>query len=237
MSVCATGEGADGLLETASVLEPRFVAWLHGKLLFVDHCSLRQVVDGRVSTLLGTPGDCAEGNETLQPAFWASKITAPLGLAAESEATAGHTSLLLTAKQVIVTQEEDACAESSRAECAAAGCGWAEGDRSSQRRCFSCKRLQRWADAQRPTVEPCSLEAAQGPARYDLVGCGCAPPKPPAAKDESIAGHVIRLAQAAYWYRQRQLQRRDDFVMPAGAQFHTFSDGEGYVRYDSEPFS
>lgn len=232
------GDGADGSVEQASVLDPLHVAWLHGKLLVADRCALRQVSDGYVHSLLGA--ECSE-NETLQPAPWASKISTPLGLAAESEATAGQTAMLLTAHQVIQVSEEEGCAESSRDSCLKAGCGWAEGD-ASHMHCFSCKLLQSWADAQRPTVDPCVLEAKlqPGATRYDLEACGCKPPAPPKYEGGDSLWGIVRLVLffgtlgiAIAWFRQRQRQRRDEemYVPAPNVQFHTFNDN-GYVRYD-----
>lgn len=251
------GDGTDGPIEHASVLEPLHVAWLHGKLLVVDKCSLRQVSGEPmvVKTLLGRSDLECSVNETLAPAPWASKISAARGVATESEGTAGQTALLLTGQQVIQVTQDDTCAEISRETCVKAGCGWAEGDRTSQRHCFPCKRLQSWADAQRPALDPCVLEAGTqpGPTRYDLEACGCVPPPPPTKAPKSQgAPLLILLRLVAFFgaigagltycyrgYRQRQRQQLEaEMYMPAPhVQFHTFNDS-GYVRYDeSEPFS
>jgi len=246
----AAGEGADGPVAAASVSQPSQVAWLHGKLLVVDGCSLRQVEEGRVTTLLGSPTDCVEtGNETLSPAFWLSKITQPLGLAVESEATTGNTVLVLTRAQVIqVTQQEDnMCAESSHDACvkAAGPCGWVEGEQS-QHRCFSCPSVHTWAESQRPPLDPCGLQSVPGLVSFDLAPCGCSlPPETTPAPDEDVgvAGFVrvvvvlgIFVGVFFYLWRQRQRRRLQDMygVAPDTVQFHTFNDDyDGYVRYDS----
>jgi len=237
------GDGADGSLEQASVVDPLHVAWLHGKLLLADRCSLRQVWEDQVQTLLGSECD---DNETLQPAPWASKIAMPLGIAAESEGTAGQTALLLTQHQVIQVTHEDSCAESSREACVKAGCGWAEAP--SKRHCFSCEHLQSWAEMQRPIADSCALELTlqPGQTRYDLEACGCKPPAPAPAKYEgdslwSIVRLVLffgALGGAFSWFRQRQRRREEEMHVPApNVQFHTFNEN-GYVRYDEdEPFS
>ncbi|CAE8655900.1 unnamed protein product, partial [Polarella glacialis] len=96
----AGGDGGDGPLSEASALEPRQVLWNHGKVIFSDGCSVRQIDGGLVTTLLGAPAECVEpGNETLAPVPWATRISAPAALAAEAEGTAGAAVLVLTAAQ------------------------------------------------------------------------------------------------------------------------------------------
>eukprot|EP00439_Symbiodinium_sp_Y106_P053436 s1515_g7.t1 len=255
--VLIPGEGADGPTEKASVVQPHHVAWLHGKLLIVDGCSLRQVEEGRVKTLLGSPVECAEPpNETLSPASWTSRIAQPLGLAVEAEATTGHTVLVLTRGQVIqVTQDDGSCTESSHDTCIKDAlnrvgrqtanqeqCGWVEDDRHN--RCLGCSELHAWAEAQRPPLDPCLLQSsAIGGAgradsvRYDLSACGCA--------DIGLAGFmrvllVLGIAAGVLFYCWRERQRRrfqqDMYGMTSDTvQFHTFNDQENdvYVRYDS----
>jgi len=252
--VLIPGEGADGPTETASVVQPHHVAWLHGKLLIVDGCSLRQVEEGRVKTLLGSPVECAEPpNETLSPASWTSRIAQPLGLAVEAEATTGHTVLVLTRGQVIqVTQDDGSCTESSHDTCIKEQCGWVEDDRHN--RCLGCSELHAWAEAQRPPLDPCLLQSsAIGGAgradsvRYDLSACGCAVPTTTPAPEEDIglAGFmrvllVLGIAAGVLFYCWRERQRRrfqqDMYGMTSDTvQFHTFNDQENdvYVRYDS----
>lgn len=80
-----------------------------------------------MQTLLGS--DCSE-NETLQPAPWASELSPIMGLASESEATAGQMALVLTSHQVIQVRslskslsewrqvvQEETCAEASHDAC------------------------------------------------------------------------------------------------------------------------
>lgn len=252
--VLIPGEGADGPTEKASVVQPHHVAWLHGKLLIVDGCSLRQVEEGRVKTLLGSPVECAEPpNETLSPASWTSRIAQPLGLAVEAEATTGHTVLVLTRGQVIqVTQDDGSCTESSHDTCIKEQCGWVEDDRHN--RCLGCSELHAWAEAQRPPLDPCLLQSsAIGGAgradsvRYDLSACGCAVPTTTPAPEEDIglAGFmrvllVLGIAAGVLFYCWRERQRRrfqqDMYGMTSDTvQFHTFNDQENdvYVRYDS----
>ncbi|CAE7732302.1 ANKRA2 [Symbiodinium pilosum] len=244
----AAGEGADGPTETASVVQPHQVAWVHGKLLLADGCSLRQVEEGRVTTLLGSPTECVDAaNETLSPADWVSRISQPLGLAAEAEATAGHTVLVLTRGQVIqvTQQEEGTCTGSSHDACTKEECGWVEDDRHN--RCLSCSALHAWAEAQRPPMDPCLQLTGAGFVRYDLGPCGCVAPTTTPAPEEDIgvAGFVrvvvvLGVASGVLFYCWRERQRRrlqqDMYGLASDTvQFHTFNDQDHdcYVRHDS----
>eukprot|EP00930_Biecheleria_cincta_P057653 TRINITY_DN43551_c0_g1_i1.p1 TRINITY_DN43551_c0_g1~~TRINITY_DN43551_c0_g1_i1.p1 ORF type:complete len:474 (-),score=83.86 TRINITY_DN43551_c0_g1_i1:21-1271(-) len=236
------GSGADGPLSEASALAPQQVAWDHGKVVFVDGCSIRQAWEGRAFTLLGTPGACSEpGNETLQPAVWDSKLSRLLALASEAEATQGGAVLALSAAQVIHVSDrsDDACsAHSSVGEAAclsANGCAWAKGQEPDQLQCFSCSALQEWAAAHRPALEACSLESSPRTAtRYNLEGCGCAPPAPEPANGGGAAGGIqaflsvltilVLVVVAVYMYRARRRANLRELYGVDTAEFPTFTD-------------
>eukprot|EP00931_Biecheleriopsis_adriatica_P050741 TRINITY_DN29401_c0_g1_i1.p1 TRINITY_DN29401_c0_g1~~TRINITY_DN29401_c0_g1_i1.p1 ORF type:complete len:472 (+),score=93.77 TRINITY_DN29401_c0_g1_i1:76-1491(+) len=245
----SAGTGSDGSLADgasgASVLEPQLVAWDHDKLLFVDGCALRELKDGQVRTLAGSPTDCVEAkNETLQP-FWDTRLSRAVALATEAEATTGGAALLLTAAQVVlVSQHEDLCMEvTGEKTCvtSAHGCGWTESSVQDQQQCFSCKSLQDWAEAQRPVLDACSLEFSPRLAstRYSLTGCGCKPPPAPqptpgpgtdASTTQAILAVLVILAGLSFGifkYRaRRRAEMMQDFYGLDIAEFRTFTDDD-----------
>eukprot|EP00931_Biecheleriopsis_adriatica_P119702 TRINITY_DN94910_c0_g1_i1.p1 TRINITY_DN94910_c0_g1~~TRINITY_DN94910_c0_g1_i1.p1 ORF type:complete len:469 (+),score=88.63 TRINITY_DN94910_c0_g1_i1:86-1492(+) len=251
----SAGSGSDGHLADASVLEPQQVAWDHGKLLLVDGCAVRQIKDGHVRTLAGSPADCVEaGNETLQP-FWDTKLSRSVALATEAEATAGGSALVLTAGQVVlIAQHEDPCSELSSGEdvCVSSthSCGWTVGSKPDQRQCFSCRNLQDWADAQRPALDACSLEFSPqlGATRYSLTACGCEAPPPPQpppgpgvdpSTTQAILTVLVVLAGLSFGVCKYRAHRRAEMMREMNgldiAEFRTFTDEEGghYIRHEA----
>jgi len=213
----------DGALGTATLHEPKLVLWLHDRLVIADGCSLREMVDGRVSTTLGAPTACAEqdAEEVIQPVPWASKIKRFVMLAGSAEGTAIPTVLALTDSQVVRVAlassgdaascagllSEDACVYLH-------GCGWAEGDAANQRACLNCIGLEQWAGSH---AEACALEGApKAGTRYSLEGCDCEQPVPD-PDDEGVTIHhvviwaclvaatfVAIVAVALFMYRSRR---------------------------------
>mmetsp|Transcript_137488 Transcript_137488/g.293842 ORF Transcript_137488/g.293842 Transcript_137488/m.293842 type:complete len:485 (-) Transcript_137488:188-1642(-) len=245
------GDGSDGDLAAATAHQPLQVLWARGKVLFVDGCSLREIHDGQVRTLLGVPTECMEtGNETLEPVSWTSRLSRPMALAASADGTAGLEVLLLTGAEVIrVAQHANVCtARLTDDSCLAdPGCAWAEGPGPDHHLCFDCEGLERWANSLRQGVEACSLELApRAGTRYSLTGCGCAPPPPapepapgpdPQSDSEGAvtAGQVILVAFvivaaliiAVLLYRasRRAAVMRELYGVDT-AEFHTFTDEE-----------
>jgi len=245
------GDGSDGPLAVATVRDPRQVLWSRGAVLFTDGCTLRRITfgaagftaaGGLVETLVGSSEDCvAPADESLQPAPWASRLSAPKALAGSAVDTAEGVVLVLTGAQVLrVVQSAHSCLAMEEEACVSQGCGWAEGPGGPmQRRCFECHAVRAWAASQGPTVDPCSLEAewhgeeqalpAAG-TRYRLEACGCVAPaaKTPASQPFgdvvfALATYTIEfllpvsgiiLALAMYRARRRAAAMREQFDGP-----------------------
>lgn len=242
------GDGSDGSLKDASLLEPWRVLWTQGRVLFSDGCAIRQLYGGKVETVLGDASLCvAPGNETLEPVPWSSRLSRPVSMASEAEGTASGASLLLTGAEVVrLARVNDDCAEHrDEIACSAhTGCGWADGADPNLRRCLDCSLLQDWSAAQRPVVEACSLDLTfRAGTRYSLAGCGCIQPTPsptstPAPLPQSSAATgtiqgvltviviLAMLVGTAMLYRaKRQAAARELYGVDT-AELHTFSDNE-----------
>lgn len=246
-----SGIGADGPLADASAHEPHSVLWSRGKVLFVDGCSLREVDGGHVRTLLGHPQHCSEpASESLHAVPWASQISRIHAVAAAADETAVGAVLLATGAEVllVVVQGDSSCGvHSADAECTAQrGCGWAEGQSTEQRACFSCSGLETWAQRQNHG-DPCDLEESHAAGtRYSLAGCGCLAPTPapapappdPADDDASrvqAALAVLIIIAAAFtalllYRRSRRAAAYRELYGVDTAEFHTFTDSNDYIR-------
>lgn len=241
------GAGSDGALDTASMYDPLFVTSVHDTILFADGCALRQISDGRVRTLLGEPAECvAPQNETLEPVPWASRLSKPEALAGAAEETLDGTVLALTGSEVLrVRQGEDECERHADAEeCSAQpGCGWAEGVRPHERRCFGCDNLHEWAAGLATAMDPCLLETSpRGSTSYRLESCGCVAPQPapspePDSGDDTgltvlqvIFGGSVIIAACCCMLMFRRASRREAAMRELygvdTAEFHIFTDDE-----------
>jgi len=246
------GIGADGPLADASAHEPHSVLWSRGKVLFVDGCSLRELDGGHVRTLLGHPQHCSEAaSESLHAVPWASQISRIQAVAAAADATAVGAVLLATGAEVlqVVVQGDSSCGtHSADAECTAQhGCGWAEGETTEQRACFSCSGLESWAQRQNHG-DPCDLEGSHtAGTRYSLAGCGCSAPTPapapappdPAGDDDAARVQtvlaVLIIIAAAFaalllYRRSRRAAAMRELYGVDTAEFHTFTDPSDYIR-------
>jgi len=241
------GDGSDGALASASTHEPLFILSVHDSVLFADGCSLRQISDGRVRTLLGTPTGCiAPQNETVEPVPWASRLSRPQALAGAAEETLDGTVLALTGSQVFsVVQREEECAKHIDAdECSAqSGCAWGQGENLGERLCFGCDRLHDWASRQgkADNWDICLLEMTpRAGTSYNLMGCGCVAP-PPLAPDpdedgsglsifQSIVGGAVIIAVfccllSVYRSQQRAAQMRELYGAET-CEFHVFNNDD-----------
>lgn len=246
--ILASGDGSDGPVSEASLTEPQEVVWSHGRVVFSDGCSIRQIYDGRVSTLVGSPDHCvAAANETLQPVPWDSQLSRLKALASASDGTAGNSILLITSAQVLrVSLKADPCSTltalpaGSKDTCLAHGsCGWAEGALPRETQCFSCSLLKEWADSQKPPLQECSLQFSRAltSTRYNLLGCGCEipsttePPRPGKTGHASLQAFLsmivvlIGLVATVYVYRSlRRAAAMREMYGTDTADFHTFDD-------------
>jgi len=245
------GIGADGPLMAASAHEPHSVLWSRGKVLFVDGCSLREVDDGNVRTLLGHPRHCSDpASESLHAVPWASQISRIHAAAAAADATALGAVLLVTDSEVlqVVVQGESSCGmHSEDGKCTAQrGCGWAEGEETEQRACFSCSGLEAWAERQHHG-DPCDLEGSRkAGTRYSLAGCGCSAPTPapapfppdPAREDEATRVQAVlavliiigvTFAALLFYRRSRRAAVMRELYGVDTAEFHTFTDSNDCI--------
>lgn len=236
------GRGDDGPLEHANVRQPGVLAWGQGRLLFTDGCSVREVSDAAVWTLLGSPSTpcMPPSNETLEPVPWASRLSELVGLAVPADGTASGIALAVTRAQVVrLDAKEDVCASVDAGDCSSHSnhCGLAESPGGS--RCMACSGMERWASTQYPPIELCALHgSSRAGVHYHLLGCGCHPSQEldsgdPGAEEEVPLGLqfvvgsllVAGFALALLLYRAsrraavaRELEGVDSVV------FHTFID-------------
>lgn len=235
------GSGSDGPIGSATAYDPRHILWSHGNILFTDGCSLREIRDANVRTLVGSPADCVRpANESLELAPWATRLSRPKALAGASDGTVSEVVLFLTGAQVSrVASQRDACTQHlSEQKCSQQlDCGWAEG--SGHSLCFGCELLRLWAASQRPPVDPCSLEgASRASTRYGLASCGCLPPGPqPSSGGRSWSGAdavQVMLSIIVLWvgtcaallvYRaHRRAVVINELYGVDTAEFHVFND-------------
>jgi hypothetical protein len=237
------GDGSDGAIQEASTYEPLHVLSVHDTILFADGCSLRQIADGYVKTVVGSPADCVEPqNETVEPVPWASRLSKPEALAGAAEETAEGAVLALTGAGIFrMTHADDTCTPHTEAEdCAGQhGCGWAAGAKSGEHMCLSCEALQAWASGE-SMEDVCTLEyGPRASTTYNLVGCGCVvvttTPEPEPAGGSFTALHVVLVlfvlvavccVLLMFHRASRRAAAMREIYGAESCEFHIFTDEE-----------